>query len=344
MKGIDFMEGRYRDLDNTFVSSLRECTFPQILAKQAERLGKNHIAVRKKSLGIWEALTWEDYYRYVRHTSMGLLDLGLKRGEHLGLIIDNNPEWLFSQLGAEAIGVTVLNLFTSSVAKELCTMLNRFEASMVIVQDQEQVDKLVEMREGLSHLRKVIYVDPTGMRTYKDPWFLSFKELLKLGEDKEKENPELFERELWKGRPHDINLMLTTSGTTGIPKLVMLTHQGLTSIASGWVESAHIDVGDNWISLTPTAWIVENMWLGVTLLSGMAMNFYETLELLDKDFRDLGPTLIITSSRFWEDMSSKIRVKMDDAGWIKRKLYDLSFKVGGNIADRGSKKPLFLFI
>ena len=219
-------------------------------------------------------------------------------------------------------------------------MLNRIQAAYVVAQDQEQVDKLLEMKEQLSHVRKVIYIDPTGMRTYtNNPWLMSFKELLDLGAELDAKQPNLFEEELWKGKPEEVALMIMTSGTTGIPKLAMISHQSFTEIARKWVETAPIGIGDNWISITPTAWIVDQMWgMGVSPLTGMSMNFPETPETATEDFREIGPAVIITSSRFWEDLASKIRVKIADAGWIKRKLFALGEKIGGAVVDRESKK------
>jgi long-chain acyl-CoA synthetase len=326
--------------DEAAVSSLTQYTLPQILFKQAEKLGAEKIAIREKMYGIWLAYTWQDYFRYTKNVALGFLALGLKRGENIGIITDNHPEWLFSELGAQAIGAITVNLFTSSVAKELATMMNRFQATFVVVQDQEQVDKLLEVKEQLPHVRKVIYIDPTGMRTYiNNPWLMSFQELLKIGENLDKEQPHRFEEELWQGKPNEVALMIMTSGTTGIPKLAMISHQSFTEIAKKWVETAPIGVGDNWISITPTAWIVDQMWgVGVSPLTGMAMNFPETLETQAEDFREIGPVVIITSSRFWEDLASKIRVKIADAGWIKHKLFALGEKIGGAVVDRESKK------
>ena len=326
--------------DQETVSSLTQYTLPQILFKQAEKLGAEKIAIREKMYGIWLAYTWQDYFRYTKNVALGFLALGLKRGENIGIITDNHPEWLFSELGAQAIGSITVNLFTSSVAKELATMMNRFQATFVVVQDQEQVDKLLEVKEQLPHVRKVIYIDPTGMRTYiNNPWLMSFQELLKIGENLDKEQPHRFEEELWQGKPNEVALMIMTSGTTGIPKLAMISHQSFTEIAKKWVETAPIGVGDNWISITPTAWIVDQMWgVGVSPLTGMAMNFPETLETQAEDFREIGPVVIITSSRFWEDLASKIRVKIADAGWVKRKLFALGEKFGGVLVDHESKK------
>ncbi|MBM4340858.1 MAG: long-chain fatty acid--CoA ligase [Deltaproteobacteria bacterium] len=326
--------------DEGVVQAFAQLTLPQILTKQAERLGTSQIAIREKMFGIWLAYTWEDYHRYTKQVALGLVALGLKRGENIGLIVNNHPEWLYSELGAQSLGTITVNMFTSSIAKELTTMLNRIQAAVAIVQDQEQVDKLLEMKDQLAHVRKVIYIDPTGMRTYADnPWLISFQDLLKLGEDLDKKQPRLYEEEMWKGKPEEVALMIMTSGTTGIPKLAMISHQSFTEIARKWIETAPIGVGDNWISITPTAWIVDQMWgMGVSPLTGMAMNFPETLETQAEDFREIGPVVIITSSRFWEDLASKIRVKMADSGWIKRKLFSLGEKVGGAVVDRESKK------
>jgi len=303
-------------------------------------LGSNKIAIREKMYGIWLSYNWTDYFRYTKNVALGLKALGLKRGENIGIITDNHPEWLFTEIGAQALGAITVNLFTSSIAKELTTMLNRIQAVFVVAQDQEQVDKLLEMKEQLSTVRKVIYVDQTGMRTYaNNPWLMSFKELLDLGAKLDKEQPNLFEEELWKGKPDEVALMIMTSGTTGIPKLAMISHQSFTEIARKWVETAPIGPGDNWISITPTAWIVDQMWgVGVSPLTGMTMNFPETLETMTEDFREIGPVVIITSSRFWEDLASKIRVKIADAGWVKRKLFALGEKIGGALVDHESKK------
>jgi len=326
--------------DPQTLSSLAELTLPQILFKQAERFGTEKVAIREKAYGIWQAYHWRDYFRYTKHTALGLLTLGLKRGENVGIITDNHPEWLFSEVGAQALGAITVNLFTSAIAKELFTILNRIQAVHVIVQDQEQVDKLLEIKEHLPHVRKVIYIDPTGMRTYAgNPWLLSFQELLKLGEELERAEPHKFEEELWKGKAEEVALMIMTSGTTGVPKLAMISHQSFTEIARKWVETAPIGVGDNWISITPTAWIVDQMWgVGVSPLTGMTMNFPETLETQAEDFREIGPVVVITSSRFWEDLASKIRVKIADAGFIKRKLFNVGEKIGGAVVDRESKK------
>ncbi len=330
-------------IDPETLSTLDQYTFPQILLRQAERLGSEKIAVREKAYGIWQTYDWREYLRYTKLVALGLISIGLKRSENVGLIVDNHPEWLFAELGAQAVGGVTVPLFTSAVAKEQVGGLNRIEAAYVFAQDQEQVDKLLALRDELSSVRRLIYIDPTGMRTYReDPWLLSFAELLELGEELDKAQPELFIKELWEGKPDDLALMIMTSGTTGVPKLVMLSHENFNEMARKWLETTPVGIGDNWVSITPTAWIVDQMWgVGITLSGGMAMNFPETFETAVEDFREIGPTVIVSSSRFWEDLASKIRVKISDSGFIKRGVYNLSQKIGGAVVDLESeKKPV----
>jgi long-chain acyl-CoA synthetase len=314
-----------------------------MLEKQAREFGSKRIAIREKNFGIWQAYTWEDYLQYTKKVALGLAALGLKRDDNISILTNNHPEWLFTELGAQSIGAITLNLFTSAVAKELAFALGRVQAKFVIAEDQEQVDKLLEVKEELSFINRVIYVDPTGMRTYTDdPWLMSFKELLDLGADFDRDKPDFFTEELRKATPNDTALMIMTSGTTGLPKLAMITHENFTEMARKWLETAPIGVGDNWISITPPAWIVDQMWgMGITLAGGMVMNFPETLETVVEDFREIGPTVIITASWFWEDLASKIRVKISDSGFIKRFLYKICMRIGGAVVDRESqKKPV----
>jgi len=327
--------------------SVTDHTLPQILAKQAERLGSSRKAIRKKTLGVWEALTWQDYLEYTRKTAIGLMTLGLRRGERLGIITANEPEWLFTELGAQAVGASTVNMFTTSVAGEIAAVLEQIEASVVVAQDQEQVDKLLEHREQLSFIQKVIYIDPTGMRTYvDDPWLMSFRELLELSSGLGRDGDARFEQELWKGQPDDIAIMTLTSGTTGLPKLAMLSHRNFTEMARIWMEATPISEGDNWISITPPAWIVDQFFgVAITLSSAMIVNFPEAEDTTPSDFREIGPTILITASRFWEDLASRIRVKINDAGFVKRKLFYLSDRISRAIVARNSEnRPIPFFL
>ena len=322
-----------QQIDAGRLEALVNLTLPQVLAAQAEYLGDRHVAIREKAYGIWQRYTWKEYLSHVRHVSLALKALGLKRNDIAAIIMDNHPEWLFSELGAQALGAVTLNLFTSAVASELIQALVRIRSPLVIAQDQEQVDKLLDQKDKLPFVKTIVYVDPTGMGSYRDnPLLMSFRELLELGQRREREHPGLFEQELGKGRADETALMIMTSGTTGVSKLAMLTHRNFTSMARQWLMTVPIGVGSDWMSMSPPAWIVDQMWgVGVTLAGGMTMNFPETPETVQQDFREIGPSILITSSRFWEDLASKIRVKIDDAGFVNRAFFSLAEKIGSAV-------------
>ena len=312
-------------------------TLPQILMGQSQRCG-DRVAIREKAYGIWQSYTWRDYLTFAKKVGLGLYSLGMKRGDQIGIIMDNHPEWLFSQVGGQAFGAVMVNLFTSAISSEIAGSLSRINAVYVIAQDQEQTDKLLEMRGSLEHVRKVIYVDRTGMSDYRnDDWLISFADLLERGAALDVKDPELFHREVEKGRPDDIALMIMTSGTTGISKLAMMAHNNFTEMAASWLETLPQGMEVDWLSMSPPAWIVDQMWVGVSLVGGMSMNFPETHETVMEDFRELGPSIIITSSRFWEDLASTIRVKIGDAGAVRRKLFHMAERIGGRATDLESE-------
>ncbi len=314
----------------------RNLTLPQILAQNAETFGDQKTAIREKAYGIWQKYTWNDYLGFVKKTAAGFAALNLQRGENLCMVVNNAPEWLFSELACHALGATTLNLFTSSVADELAFSIGRIHSPIVVVQDQEQVDKLLEVKDKLSAVQKVVYIDPTGMTSYEDdPWLVSYAKLLEMGEKYLVDHPGYVDAQIAKGRSHDIAVMIQTSGTTGVPKIAMLSHRNLTSMAEQWLVAENIQVEENWISMSPPAWIVDQMWgMGVSLGTAMTMNFPETAETVTEDFREIGPSILITASRFWEDMASRIRVKISDAGWIKKKLFYWGESLGRSIVQK----------
>ena len=180
-------------------------TLPQILVNNAARYSDTKIAIREKAYGIWQKYGWGEYLRYVRNSAAGFAVLNLQRGENVCLIVENNPEWLFCEIAAHALGATTLNLFTSSIAEELSFSIKRINSPVVVVQDQEQVDKLLEAKDSLPQIKKVVYIDPTGMTSYEnDPWLISYSKLLETGGKYNLKNPGFVDDEINKGRPEDI--------------------------------------------------------------------------------------------------------------------------------------------
>ncbi|MBP7340951.1 MAG: AMP-binding protein [Smithellaceae bacterium] len=324
------------DKANSRHTKKNAATLPQLLAQNAAAYGDTKTAIREKAYGIWQKYTWNDYYTFVKETAAGFAALEMRRGDNLCMIVNNSPEWLFSELGAHALGATTLNLFTSSIAEELAFSIGRIVSPIVVVQDQEQADKLLEVKDKLPHVHRVVYIDPTGMTSYEnDAWLISYARLLEIGRQHLADHPGDIENEIAKGRPQDIAVMIQTSGTTGVPKIAMLSHRNLAAMALQWLEAENIEPEQNWISMSPPAWIVDQMWgMGVALAGAMTMNFPETPETVLTDFREIGPSILITASRFWEDMASRIRVKISDAGRVKKQLFYLGERVGRSMVEK----------
>jgi long-chain acyl-CoA synthetase len=324
-----------RLLKSDLMSSIEGFTLPQILAGNAERFGAEGTAIREKAFGVWQLCSWKEYLEFVRRVCLGLLSIGFQRGENIALIIDNRPEWLFFELGAQAAGAVTVNLFTSTMSRELVYDLNHVNASFVFVENRRQVDKILAHREALPHVRRVIFVDPTDMIVFQDETLLlSFSQLLELGKGAEKEEPERFNRELWRGKPEDTAMMIMTSGTKGIPKPAMVSFNNLMAMARNWLENVPIGIDDNWVSLSPCAGIIEETWCTVIALAGgMTINFPETYDTRMNDMREIGPSVIVNYPGFWERLMSLVKTDLECAGPLRRWLYKGSFDIHRTIYD-----------
>jgi len=204
-------------------------TLPQFLFEHA-KTSPNKIALRERNYGIWQAISWKQYAEHVKYFSLGLVSLGLKPEETIAIIGDNRPEWVISELAAQSAGAKSIGIYQDSVVSEMVYIFNHADVSFIVVEDQEQVDKIIEMRPELKNVRKVIYYDPKGLRNYKEDFLLFFPDVEELGRAYEKENPGWFEKKLAEGKSSDLAILSTTSGTTGNPKLAMLTHKSMISM------------------------------------------------------------------------------------------------------------------
>ena len=330
-------------IDSETLSSMAQFTLPQILFKQAERLGSGRIAIREKAYGLWQAISWDAYLHYAKNTALGLMALGIERGETVAFILENIPEWLFGELGTQTAGAVAVPLFNASTAETLIDELNHVQATYVFVQDQTQVDKLLVHHQELPQLKQIIYVDPTGLNLHgDDPRLIAFSQLLELGEDLDNEQPDLFIKELWDGKPEDPAVVLKTSGTTDAPKLAMLSHANFTNAACRWVATEPVGIEDDWISMCPMAWIHEQIWgVGIALCGGLTINFPERPETLLEDFVDIRPMIVTGSVGFWEDLASQIIVSMGNSGKWRHILFDMALDAADQITRIESReKPI----
>ncbi len=319
-------------------------TIPKLIIHNRERWGKR-AASCLKNFGIWQRYTWEDYYQNVKYFSLGLISLGLEPGNVACIIGDNEPEWFWSEFATQAAGGIATGIFVDSIPAEVKHIAAYSAAKFAIVNDQEQTDKFLEIKGELPALQKVIYWDPKGLRNYDDPLLLSFTEVIKLGREYETSHPSLFEQNVAKGKGSDTAFIYFTSGTTGLPKGALLTHQALINTAKGFIDRFPLNEDDNLISNFPAAWVGDSFFATIPhLLTGAKLNFPEEPETIAEDTREVGPNFAIYGPRQWESLVSEIQVKMIDAYPLKRLVYRLFLPVGYRIADikfQGRKPNLF---
>ncbi len=314
-------------------------TFPKLLRYQAGRLGKKRIALREKEFGIWQEVDWEHYYERVRHFSLGMLRLGLKGGEKVSIIGDNRPEWVMAEIAAQAAGAVPLGLYQDSTLKEVAYVIDHSDSVMVVAEDQEQVDKILEMKDDLPKVRYIIYTDPRGMRSYKDPHLLDFTEVESFGKEIDEREPGRFDMMVDETTCSDLALICYTSGTTGFPKGALLTYKNLLSMAYNLNRIDPKREDDDFVSFLPLAWIGEQMMsLSSALLIGFTVNFPEEPETVQENIREIGPQVMFSPPRIWENMTSTVQVKILDATKFKQKIYSYFLPVGYRYANCKFKK------
>jgi len=312
---------------------MREDTLPKLLMRNAARLG-GKIALREKEFGIWQSVSWEAYARHVHDFALGLVVLGFKRGDKVAIVGDNRPEWLYAELAAQALGGAAVGIYQDSLPRELAYIIDHADATMVVVEDQEQVDKILEIKDELPKVRKVVYYDPKGLRSYTDSWLIYFPEVEALGKEYAARHPEFFAGEVARGQGEDVALIAYTSGTTGVPKGAMLTHCNLISMAKNLLAIDPLEEGDDFLSFLPLAWVGEQMLaVSAALWAGVTVNFPEEPETVRENLREIGPHVMFSPPRIWEDMVSRVMVKIEDASFFKRFVYRL-------LMCRFAKKPV----
>ncbi len=318
-----------------------DATLPGLLARHAAE-HPDDVALREKEFGIWQETTWAEYLNRVRSFALGLVKLGVEKGDRIAIIGDNRPEWVIAELAAQSIGALPLGLYQDSISAELARMLEAAEARLVVAEDQEQVDKVLDMRDRVPSLLHIVYYDPRGMYGYEAPGLTAFEEVEGLGDGFHAGFPGEFVRRLTEIGPEDTALLCTTSGTTSTPKLAMLSHGNLLAMAAQLVEVDLMAPGDEFVSFLPLAWIGEQM-IGVAsaILAGFTVNFPEETATVRSDMREIGPAFLMSPPRIWENMVSDMQVMAEDTTPIKRRIYRWAMKQGAAAAEAasGGRRP-----
>jgi len=324
---------------------MTENTLPKLLKKNADKYGDRKIAMRVKDRGIWQRFTWKDYYERVKYFSLGLISLGIKRGDKISILGENKPEIFWAELAAQAAGGTAVDIYTDCTPPEVKFFVTDSDSTFVVAHDQEQVDKIFQIKDDLPLVKKVIYWDPKGLWNYEDPILISFPEVIHLGQSYERDHSGLFEENIEKGEGDEIAIICYTSGTTGLPKGAMISQKGLVTIAQAWRDVDHWCDQDRYVSFLHPAWITEQA-VGVAgqLVSGMEVNFPEEPETVQENIREIGPTILFFAPRLWENINRMIQAKVTDTSALRKWIYHLLLPLGYKTAEYcSSKKGLGLF-
>lgn len=309
-------------------------TFPALLAEHA-RVRGDRPAIREKHLGIWQTLTWSQVHERVCKIAHGLAQLGVRRGDHVAVIGENRPQLYMAMMATQTLGAVPIALYQDAVAQEMVYVLQDASVAVVVVEDQEQVDKMLEVRDQCPAMQKIVYDDPRGLRHYTDEALMSCEQLAELGAQHQRVDPDLIGRCLAEIRPEDDGAMFYTSGTTGKPKGVVLTSHALIDRARVIEVMEGLTDREDVLAYMPVAWIGQNMFSYMQLLvTGFTVNHPESPETVPIDMRDIGPTYYFAPPRVLEGLLTQVTIRMEDAGWFKRKMYDWAMGVARRAGSR----------
>jgi len=312
-------------------------TFPRLLLHHA-RIRGDRPATREKDLGIWQTWTWSEAADEVRSLACGLAELGFKRGDNLAIIGDNRPRLYWAMTAAQCLGGVPVPLYQDAVAQEMTFVLENAEIRFAIVEDQEQVDKLLEIKGQCPQLQHILYDDPRGLRHYTQSEIQSLDEVMAMGRIHDRNQPDFLDGEIAKGRTEDVAVMLYTSGTTGQPKGVCQTHGAFIAAAKTGCEFDKLGPEDEILSYLPMAWVGDHLFsYAQAIYAGFTINCPESGDTVITDLREIGPTYYFAPPRVFENLLTQVMIRMEDAGAIKRWMFhyfmEVARRCGAEILD-----------
>ena len=295
----------------------------------------NDVAMRHKRFGIWKEFTWEEYLNKVISVSLGFYELGVREGDKVAIHSENRPEWVFADLAAQTLGSVSVGIYPTSPASEVEYLLSHSEASVLVVEDEEQLDKALAAWDRLEKLQKIIVIDPRGVKDLNDPRIITFEDLLDLGDlvvDKS------FEEMTKTITSSETAIIVYTSGTTGPPKGAMITHENLRFAAITWGLVYDYRKNDEVLSYLPLCHVAERVIsVANAVYHGYVVNFGEDTNSFTEDLREVQPTFFLGVPRVWEKMLAAVQIRSNDATWLKRSLFNFWIKQGGLLLQRRLK-------
>jgi long-chain acyl-CoA synthetase len=309
-------------------------TFPKLLIHQAEERARK-VFLREKDYGIWQSVTFAEALEQAQALALGLAARGLARGDRVAIIGDNRPYLYLAMAAAQALGGVPVPIYQDSIAAEMHYILDHAEVRFAVAEDQEQVDKLLQIRDRLPRLELIVYHDPRGMRHYREPGLAWYADLQKEGQRFAAEHPGHFMAEVAKGRGGDLAIMLYTSGTTGKPKGVMLTYDNLIRTSFNGIAYDKLTEADEVLAYLPMAWVGDHLFsYGQALCAGFTVNCPESGATVLADLREIGPTYFFAPPRIWESILTSVMVRIEDAAAIKRRMFRFFMKVAERVGTR----------
>jgi long-chain acyl-CoA synthetase len=309
-----------------------QTTFPKLLLQHAAQR-PSAAAMREKEYGIWQPLSWSELAQLVERMAGGMSKLGLQRGQHMVVIGTNRPRLYAAMLAAQSLGAIPVPLYQDAVAAECVFPITNAEVHLAVVEDQEQVDKLLEIRPQCPQLKNIIYDDPRGLRNYGEPGLVALDEVMEQGAALAASDPHWFSQEVGKGQPDDVAAMFFTSGTTGNPKGVVHTHSTLMDRAQAGAEFDKLTSAEEVLAYLPPAWIGQNIFsYAQWLVCGYVVNCPESAGTVPIDLKEVGPTYYFAPPRVFEGMLTSVMIRMEDASSLKRRMFkafmDVARRVG----------------
>ena len=296
-------------------------TFPRCLLDQAQR-NSGKPAIREKYLGIWQTWTWSEVADEVRALACGLAAKGFKRGDKLALIGDNRPRLYWSMSAAQCLGGIPVPMYQDSVADELQFVVEHAEVRFAVAENQEQVDKLLEIKDQCPDLEFIVYCDPRGMRDYSQNFLIDLDSLQKDGRELDTKQQSFFVDEVDKGKGSDVACILYTSGTTGNPKGVVLSYESLIKTATNAAEWDNLTSDGDVLAYLPMAWVGDNLFsYSESYIAGFCVNCPENSETVLNDMREIGPSYFFAPPRMFENLLTSVMIRMEDAGTLKRRMF-----------------------
>lgn len=308
-------------------------TIPRLFLQRVEEWA-DRPAMRQKDFGLWKDITWLEFGESSKRTALGLYDLGLRQGDRVGIISENNPEWLYTDMGTQAAGGVTVGIYTTDSPPQVEYVVGHCGAKFFVAENEEQLDKILEVRERLPDLEKIIVIDLEGLRHFQDPMVISFEELMNLGKQVDERQPDLFEKLISETRPEDTAFLIYTSGTTGPPKGAMISHNNVLLGMDSFFNVFPGYLTDEILTFLPLCHIAERGVSGMGLLmNGYIINFAEDMSTVPQDIREISPTIFFAVPRIWEKFYSGLILQLKDSTRLEQLAFKWAMNVGRKKSD-----------